>query len=309
MNSFLAVLSGGLIAVMIFFNGDLSQLYGNPIATVIIHIVGLCCILPVLAVKRQWLPKGKKIPLALFTGGAVGVGLTYLNNFTIPRIGVTATLAIGLLGQMLTSLVIEQYGLFRTPRRAFNAKKLLVIALILGGIFAMGYGNLQMGLAIFLLALAAGVLNILSRMINADLALHVGPYQSTLINYVVGLLCALAAAAAVWLAGGLHTLPAFPGAARLPIYTGGALGVIIVILSNIVTTKVPALQLTLLLFVSQLGVGMLLDLFIQQAISLPMLLGGALVLAGLVYNQRLEKQMAPPESTTTGAEPPGQSKP
>lgn len=137
MNVFLAVLSGALIAVMILVNGGLTGLYGNPLATVIIHIVGLCCITAVLLVRRARFPKGPKIPWYLFSGGAVGVALTYCNNITINAIGVSATLAIGLLGQVLSSLLIEQWGWFKTPVRPISPQKLLVVGLILAGIVVM----------------------------------------------------------------------------------------------------------------------------------------------------------------------------
>lgn len=156
-----------------------------------------------------------------------------------------------------------------------------------------------MGILMFFIALVAGGLNVLSRMINADLATKVGDYQSTFFNYLVGLLVSVAAMLALFWAGLFPIHFTLPAAGSTPYFTGGIIGVVVVIISNIVTTKIPALQLTLFIFVSQLGAGILLDYLVLHQFTPGLPAGGALVLAGLLYNQHLEKKALAAGKTAT----------
>ncbi|NCB32011.1 MAG: EamA-like transporter family protein, partial [Clostridia bacterium] len=59
------------------------------------------------------------------------------NNLTFAALGVSATLAIGLLGQVGTSALIDQFGWFGVKRRPFRPKHLISFGLILAGIVVM----------------------------------------------------------------------------------------------------------------------------------------------------------------------------
>lgn len=139
-----------------------------------------------------------------------------------------------------------------------------------------------------LLAVLGGATVVISRMVNASLGARIGIYQSAFYNYATG----LAVSAAVLLLSG--EAPAF-ALARSPVqyymYFGGLLGLLTVLISNAITPKMSAFVLTLLMFISQLSFGILLDLFMGGGISPGKVIGGILVLLGLVYNQSLDRRM------------------
>lgn len=133
----------------------------------------------------------------------------------------------------------------------------------------------------------AGASIVLGRMLNAGLSAHIGPYRSTFYNYVTGLLLSLAL---LLLSG--EALPALslPSSFRqYAMYTGGLLGVMVVMISNIITPRMSAFLLTLLIFISQLVSGVAIDALAGTPVSAGKIAGGALVLLGVLYNQNLDR--------------------
>ncbi|QIB70491.1 DMT family transporter [Aminipila butyrica] len=133
---FLSVLAGAIIAVMIAVNGVLTAHCNIYVATVIIHVMGLIMISLILIRHREnpmpW--KNKKLPLLLYSGGLVGVATTVFNNMAFGKISMSAILAIVLLGQSVTSIVIDHFGWLDMPHQSFNKKKLIGLSFIVLGI-------------------------------------------------------------------------------------------------------------------------------------------------------------------------------
>lgn len=67
-----AIFSGLLIAIMITFNGTLSNKTGAYFSIFIIHIVGLLTAIFIMIIKREKFSFKRNVPLYLFTGGAIG---------------------------------------------------------------------------------------------------------------------------------------------------------------------------------------------------------------------------------------------
>ena len=130
-------------------------------------------------------------------------------------------------------------------------------------------------------ALFSGVTIVLARMLNARLAQTAGAPFSALMNYITGLLGSLAA----FILTGAAVKAAFPVPGGSPaMYLGGVLGLVSVYMLNKITHRLPATQMTLLIFVGQLFSGLLLDYFATNKFSPGTLIGGLLVLAGLALN-------------------------
>ncbi len=141
------------------------------------------------------------------------------------------------------------------------------------------------------IAIAAVILSganiVFARTLNAKLAQRRGIPYSTLMNYITGLTGSLI----VFFLMGSRISAAFPApGASFTIYLGGALGLLSVFVLNMITPKLPAMQLTLLVFVGQLFSGMILDYFLTDMFSPGKLVGGILVLAGLLVNMRADKK-------------------
>ena len=181
---FLSLLAGIIITVMVAVNGRLSGVYGIYTAAIIIHIVGLVLISAVVLVRKEK-PFARLHPWFFYLGGAIGVMTTVSNNFAFGRISVSAIMALGLLGQSLTGILIDHYGLLGMPKHRLNKSKLVGIALVLAGIAAMtDIANFEF-LAI-LMSFAAGICIVSSRTFNAKLTAVTSSSVSTFFNYIVG---------------------------------------------------------------------------------------------------------------------------
>ena len=140
-----------------------------------------------------------------------------------------------------------------------------------------------------ILSIIAGATVVLGRILNAKLAEKIGTVQATVINYVVGIFFSIIFL--VLLNRGLsftapsHSIPLWA-------YFGGVLGVAIIMISNYTTPRVPAFYLTLLVFLGQLAVGILIDWLVSKDFSPYKLVGSLFVIAGFTYNLLLDKKKA-----------------
>lgn len=134
MNELLGILSGIVLAYMNYINSKLGTVYGNNISLVIIHLVGLICIIP-FCIKGITVIKG--IPLWCYLGGAIGILTILFCNTSIAVLGVTVQMAISLLGQTLSSVVIDHFGLFGFEKYPLTKNKMISIVLIIIGMVVM----------------------------------------------------------------------------------------------------------------------------------------------------------------------------
>ncbi len=276
---------GILVAVMITVNGGLTTLYGVYSATVMIHIVGLILISAIVFLRKEK-PFAKMQPWYLYIGGVIGVATTAATNSAFGKISVSAILALGLFGQSVMGALVDQFGLFGMRKHPFRAHQIPGTLLVAGGIAWMMGGEFALWpiIAVF----GSGVLLVVSRAYNARLASNTSEFISTFFNYVCGLITAIP----VFLFFGVRE-PIVSNFQLVPqwwIYLGGAIGVITVWLSNVVAVKIPQLYITLLMFVGQIFMGVLLDALLDGAFSFANIAGGILVALGLALNLLMERR-------------------
>lgn len=137
MYNILSILTGALVTIMVSFNAILSKNFGNYTSTIIIHVVGLIAILLVLAVKRLKIPFDRSISLFTYTAGFIGVFTVLFCNYAMIALGASLSVALGLFGQGITSIIIDHYGLFGMEVVKFNNKKLIGFAIMVVGLIVM----------------------------------------------------------------------------------------------------------------------------------------------------------------------------
>ncbi|MDM5155616.1 DMT family transporter [Bacillus sp. DX1.1] len=137
MYNLLSVLIGAFIAIMIPLNGILSEITGNYTSSVMIHIVGLIAIIIVLLISKSKLRIQQGIPLYLYSAGAIGVFTVLFSNISFTSLGVSITIALGLLGQSVSSIIIDHFGLLGMKIVKFEKKKIIGLLLISSGIGVM----------------------------------------------------------------------------------------------------------------------------------------------------------------------------
>jgi transporter family-2 protein len=127
-------------------------------------------------------------------------------------------------------------------------------------------------------AIVSGLSIILSRILNANLAIKIGMYQSTFMNYVWGLLTSIILL--LFMQSGFNVTKGIPFWA----YLGGMMGVIVVTLSSYITHRISNFNLTLLIFVSQSVTAAIIDFLLGSTISTSKIIGGVAIIIGLTVN-------------------------
>jgi len=285
MYHFLALLAGILISVMIALNGGLAGIYGLHTASVVVHIVGLVLITSFALLKRDRL-FAKRLPFYLYLGGAIGVVNVLFTNIPFGRISVSAILALGLFGQGVSGLIVDQTGFMGMPKHPFYKRKLIGLSFVLIGIVSM---ITSFELFAVLLAFSAGVMVVFSRTLNAKLAELTSVRIGTFYNFFIGLLVAIC----MYLLFGRNEA----GISEIVnlssswfLYLGGALGVFIIAISNMTVVRISAFYLSLLLFTGQVAAGIAIDFLLIGEISHHILIGSAFVVAGLLIDLLLDRK-------------------
>src|SRR4051794_6372553 len=140
--SFLAGAGIPLIGVL---NSGVARSVGNPFAATAIMfaiaaIVALAFALPVYGYPT--VAQLGSAPLAGYGAGLL-IGFYGLSaTIIIPRFGAASFIAFILVAQLLTSAVIDQFGLFGMAKRPIDATKAIGLAVIVAGIAIMEIGNL-----------------------------------------------------------------------------------------------------------------------------------------------------------------------
>ena len=142
----------------------------------------------------------------------------------------------------------------------------------------------------FTLAFAAGVTTVVARIVNSHLAGKIGLLQGTFYNYVMGI---LSASIILLFSNEVNQLSSLDFSS-IPVkaYFGGIFGIAVVVLSSYVTPRISVFYQTLFVFIGQIFVGIIVDYFVLNQLSVGKIIGGILVLFGLLYNLMIDKKDA-----------------
>ncbi|UJQ94425.1 DMT family transporter [Mariluticola halotolerans] len=130
--------SGGLLTLMVDFNGVLA-FHGNALfSSWAAHGIGMVAALVFLAVLFRFRAKGGgevvRAPLWAYLGGVSGAATVMLTSTTVNSpLALSGTLALGLAGQMVFSLAADRWGLFGLPVRLSRPRDFAALALVLAG--------------------------------------------------------------------------------------------------------------------------------------------------------------------------------
>jgi len=138
------------------------------------------------------------------------------------------------------------------------------------------------------ISILVGISVVVARIINSNLAKRIGIFQGTFFNYVTGLFFSfifllLSNEALTISSIKMNSIPLWA-------YLGGLAGVIVIVLSNYLTPKISSFYFTLLVFIGQLFIGIIIDFSTFHDLSIGKLIGGLFVLIGLTYNLWIDKK-------------------
>lgn len=187
------------------------------------------------------------------------------------------------------SLIVDNFGLFGMKKYPFKKSSFAgFIFSFMGVLIMLDLSNEINTIAILaiIMSFATGFTSVTSRSLNGKLSEHIGGMSSSLINHLVGLPLALIIALVIP-TNNISLIFQNP-VPEFWIYFGGLAGVMLVFIFNLTVMKIPSLRLSLLSFVGQIFIGILIDLLMHSDISKSSFYGGLIVAVGVILNMLTE---------------------
>lgn len=139
--SAIGIVAGGLIAIQSVLNASLGQRAGNFGAVLLLTFVSMGSLL-VLILCFPSTASFRNLPglseWYLYFGGILGVAIVVAPMLLIPRIGTTSTVISIILGQCIMALLIDQFGMFASPKVEINLARIIGVCLVAIGAYLVG---------------------------------------------------------------------------------------------------------------------------------------------------------------------------
>jgi transporter family-2 protein len=133
-----AFVAGLLLTVQVGLNTALRNAFGDPgtaaLANFVVGTAGLFAYL--LITRAEWPSKAvlSGAPVWAWFGGLMGAFYVASSVVVGPRLGAAALLALTVFGQLVASLVVDNYGWLGFPQQPFTLTRLAGAALLLLGV-------------------------------------------------------------------------------------------------------------------------------------------------------------------------------
>ena len=133
-----ALVSGASLPVQAGVNSALRHYVGRPeLAALVSFTVGFLGLLAwVIFTRQPWpsLAQAGRAPWWTWTGGFIGAFYVTAVVLLTPRLGVAATLAISVAGQMATAVALDHYGALGVSIRSFSPGRAIEALLLVAGV-------------------------------------------------------------------------------------------------------------------------------------------------------------------------------
>ena len=137
-----ALVAGVAMAIQGSINTKLGQTIGNWEAILVVHVAGLVTVLFILfalGMGKGDLGRLQQVPWYLLLGGVIGVLIVWGVVSSIPRLGVAVATTSIIVGQTLTAVIIDHFGLFGLNPAPFTwLKGLGLVLLAIGARLLLG---------------------------------------------------------------------------------------------------------------------------------------------------------------------------
>lgn len=132
----IAILSGALMSVQGVFNTQVSKTTGDWTANAFVQFTAfwVCMAVWVIVERRSFSGLLQVHPRYLLLGGVLGAGITLTVIKSMAALGPAAAAMIIVISQLIVAYAIELLGLFGVDQSPFSWRKILGMAITIGGI-------------------------------------------------------------------------------------------------------------------------------------------------------------------------------
>ena len=281
-------LTGAVISVMVVANTELGRITTNEVSLIVNQATGVVLTTFILLAGRKNVlinPARQKSRWYMYFGGLFGICVMVCNFYSVLNVGSALAMAAAVFGQSITGLVTDLFGLFSMPKRKQSKLKWISLALSFTGIFIMSLSQSgSFKLVYILMGVLAGIMTMLQMTYNSSFAKAKGAVFSARQNALSGLAGTIIYAALLMPEETLHGFTLLPSASFLSIIAGGTLAIVVVVSTNLVIPRIPAVYSALLLSCGQILTSIVIDTFLYDLFSPALLTGSIVMLAGIGLN-------------------------
>ena len=284
----ISFLTGAVISVMVVANTELGRITTNEVSLIVNQATGVVLTTFILLAGRKNVlinPARQKSRWYMYFGGLFGICVMVCNFYSVLNVGSALAMAAAVFGQSITGLVTDLFGLFSMPKRKQSKLKWISLALSFTGIFIMSLSQSDsFKLVYILMGVLAGIMTMLQMTYNSSFAKAKGAVFSARQNALSGLAGTIIYAALLMPEETLHGFTLLPSASFLSIIAGGTLAIVVVVSTNLVIPRIPAVYSALLLSCGQILTSIVIDTFLYDLFSPALLTGSIVMLAGIGLN-------------------------
>lgn len=130
------LIGGVAVGIQSPIAGAMGQKIGGTASSVIVHLSGLILSTVLLVLRggeriRDW----QTLPWYMLGAGVFGLILYQTINVTLPRLGATSMLALIIIGQLLTGILLDSFGWLGVAARPLETTRILGILILLAGAY------------------------------------------------------------------------------------------------------------------------------------------------------------------------------
>lgn len=294
----LMLLAGAMVALQSQINGKLAGRLGDGpragIGSAVISFGSGLIILAVLtllvprlratALRFHGIVRGGQLRPAEIIGGLFGAFLVACQGITVGTIGVALFSVALTAGQAVSALVVDHLGLGPSGRQPVAAPRVVAAVFAVAAVVLATWSRLAahlsgLVLVFALLAFLAGGGSSVQQAINGRVSQQVGPWMTTLNNFVVGTAALVVVFAfSLIVHGHLHPLPH-----TWWLYTGGLIGMSFIWLAALLVRVYGVLVLGLSMIAGQvIGAQVIQSVSDHHAVPLSGVVAAALTVVGVV---------------------------
>ena len=217
------------------------------------------------------LPLGKvaENPWWIWIGGMCGTGIVVLNVICLPHLGSAMTVMLLSFGQIMTGLIVDNWGLFGSPQFPMTVTRAIGAVFVIAGVVLVSgsrgkTGDKQKYSPIYIImAILGGVCCATQVAVNGTLGTVVGSgIKGTLISMLVGtVFTVLVTVAAYFIQGKDRFFDKTDGDVPFsPIMLTGGVFAVIIVGSNVITAPILGAGLvTVMNLIGQMSMGLVID--------------------------------------------------
>ena len=137
---FFLVMAGILQGCMTSLNAQLGNYYSLFGICFFVHMIAAVLLVFYLKGVEKNKLSFRGAPWYVYLVGFMGIGIVASSSWVTLRIGATAMLSLSVIGQMLSSALVDHYGWFGVEKKPFHLKQLPGYLLVLAGVLVVVNG-------------------------------------------------------------------------------------------------------------------------------------------------------------------------